>query len=88
MNADGPQALPLAPKERPRPESLRRVSYAFNRFANDNPTMYDAMFTRATRLRFAAPNTVGRHWMPGSLNCRGTPEYEMLGLDSTVRCRT
>jgi AcrR family transcriptional regulator len=33
-------------------EALGRVAHAFSSFAADNPTLYDAMFTRATRLRF------------------------------------
>jgi AcrR family transcriptional regulator len=32
--------------------ALNRVAHAYNRFAADNPILYDAMFTRATRLRF------------------------------------
>jgi AcrR family transcriptional regulator len=43
---DGPPAL-----------ALSRVAYAFRSFATENPALYDAMFTRATRLRFAAPDT-------------------------------
>lgn len=41
----------------PPEETLSRVAHAFSRFAADNPALYDAMFTRATRLRFAAPDT-------------------------------
>ena len=37
--------------------ALSRVAYAFSSFATQNPALYDAMFTRATRLRFAAPET-------------------------------
>src|SRR5689334_14657227 len=33
-------------------EALRRVAHAYSSFAADNPALYDAMFTRATRLRF------------------------------------
>ena len=33
-------------------EELGRVAHAFSRFAAENPALYDAMFTRATRLRF------------------------------------
>jgi AcrR family transcriptional regulator len=36
---------------------LRRVAHAFSSFATDNPALYDAMFTRATRLRFGAEDT-------------------------------
>jgi AcrR family transcriptional regulator len=38
-------------------DALARVAHAFIEFAHDNPAMFDAMFTRATTLRFAAPNT-------------------------------
>jgi AcrR family transcriptional regulator len=38
-------------------EALGRVAHAFNSFATDNPALYDAMFTRATRLRFGAKDT-------------------------------
>jgi len=34
--------------------ALRRVVHAYSKFAAANPVLYDAMFTRATRLRFAA----------------------------------
>src|SRR5215218_9865907 len=33
-------------------EMLSRVAHAYSNFAADNPVLYDAMFTRATRLRF------------------------------------
>src|SRR5215510_12726107 len=36
---------------------LRRVAHAYSSFAIENPALYDAMFTRATRLRFAAKDT-------------------------------
>jgi AcrR family transcriptional regulator len=38
-------------------EALGLVALAFSRFATDNPALYDAMFTRATRLRFGADDT-------------------------------
>ncbi|MFF5291032.1 TetR/AcrR family transcriptional regulator [Paractinoplanes globisporus] len=38
-------------------EALGRVAHAFSAFAASNPALYDAMFTRATRLRFGADNT-------------------------------
>ena len=38
-------------------EALGLVAHAFSDFAADNPALYDAMFTRATRLRFAAEDT-------------------------------
>lgn len=36
---------------------LRRVVHAYIDFAEANPTLYDAMFTRATTLRFADEDT-------------------------------
>lgn len=36
---------------------LARVAHAFIAFARDNPALFDAMFTRATTLPFAAPDT-------------------------------
>ena len=38
-------------------EVLSRVAHAYSSFAAENPVLYDAMFTRATRLRFAAEDT-------------------------------
>jgi AcrR family transcriptional regulator len=38
-------------------DALARVAHAFIRFAHDNPALFDAMFTRATTLQFAAPDT-------------------------------
>jgi AcrR family transcriptional regulator len=34
-----------------------RIAQAYLDFARDNPAVYDAMFTRATTLRFAAQDT-------------------------------
>ena len=36
---------------------LARIAHAYLDFARDNPALYDAMFTRATTLRFAAQDT-------------------------------
>ena len=36
----------------PPEEALSRVAHAFSSFATENPALYDAMFTRTTRLRF------------------------------------
>jgi AcrR family transcriptional regulator len=36
---------------------LRPMAYAYLSFARDNPALYDAMFIRTTRLRFAAEDT-------------------------------
>ncbi len=38
-------------------DPLTRVAHAYLDFARDNPAVYDAMFTRATALRFAAQDT-------------------------------
>ena len=38
-------------------EELGRVAHAFSRFATENPALYEAMFTRATRLRFGTEDT-------------------------------
>lgn len=37
--------------------ALTRVAHAYVRFAAENPALYDAMFSRPTRLRFAAADT-------------------------------
>lgn len=41
-------------------EALTRIARAYLDFARDNPAVYDAMFTRATTLRFAADDTPPR----------------------------
>src|ERR1700730_6057591 len=38
-------------------DAMARVAHAFIGFAHDNPSLFDAMFTRATTLHFAAPDT-------------------------------
>lgn len=38
-------------------DSLAAVAHAYLDFARDNPAVYDAMFARATALRFAAEDT-------------------------------
>lgn len=38
-------------------DTLTRIAHAYLAFARDNPAVYDAMFTRATTLRFAAEDT-------------------------------
>jgi AcrR family transcriptional regulator len=50
-------ALRTARADGPPQTALIRVSQAFNSFATQNPALYDAMFTRATRLQFGAPQT-------------------------------
>lgn len=37
--------------------ALSRIAHAYLNFARDSPAVYDAMFTRATTLRFAAHDT-------------------------------
>jgi len=36
---------------------LAGIAHAYLKFARGNPAVYDAMFTRATNLRFASPET-------------------------------
>jgi AcrR family transcriptional regulator len=38
-------------------DALTRIAHAYLDFAHDNPAVYDATFTRATTLRFAAQDT-------------------------------
>ena len=38
-------------------DGFRRIAHAYVDFARDNPALYDAMFTRATTLHFAADDT-------------------------------
>jgi AcrR family transcriptional regulator len=38
-------------------DALTRIAHAYLDFARDNPAVYDAMFTRATILRFADKDT-------------------------------
>jgi len=38
-------------------DALARVAHAFVGFARDNPALFDAMFTRATTVAFAADDT-------------------------------
>jgi len=38
-------------------DALARVAHAFIGFAHDNPALFDAMFTRATTVRFAVADT-------------------------------
>ena len=52
------QALSQARSGAEEPEqALRRIAHAYTNFARDNPALYEAMFTRATTLRFAADET-------------------------------
>src|SRR6516162_7810658 len=38
-------------------DALTRIAHAYLDFARDNPAVYDAMFTGATTLRFAEPDS-------------------------------
>jgi AcrR family transcriptional regulator len=38
-------------------QEFRRIAHAYIDFARENPALYDAMFTRATTLNFAADDT-------------------------------
>ena len=40
-----------------REQALRRIAHAYIDFARDNPALYDAMFIRASTLRFAVTDT-------------------------------
>jgi len=51
------EALATARRAGDPPEALRRVAHAYITFATENPALYDAMFTRPTRLHFAAEDT-------------------------------
>jgi AcrR family transcriptional regulator len=53
--ADALRAARLA--DGPSAETLTRIAHAYGCFASENPVLYDAMFTRATRLRFGADDT-------------------------------
>jgi AcrR family transcriptional regulator len=52
------EAMSTARRDAARPEeALSRVAHAYSSFATENPALYDAMFTRPTRLRFGAEDT-------------------------------
>lgn len=42
-------------------DALTRTACAFSKFAVDNPALYDAMFSRATRLRFGPDDAPAPH---------------------------
>jgi AcrR family transcriptional regulator len=48
-------------------DALTRTARAFSKFAIDNPALYDAMFSRATRLRFGAGSPAPLHAAFGEL---------------------
>jgi AcrR family transcriptional regulator len=52
------QAMGAARRDAPAGgDPLIRTARAFSKFAADNPALYDAMFSRATRLHFASDDT-------------------------------
>ena len=60
-------------------DALARVAHAFIRFAHDNPALFDAMFTRATTLHFAAPDT------PAELNTAFAELRAAVGMVAATR---
>ncbi|HYZ69344.1 MAG TPA: TetR/AcrR family transcriptional regulator [Mycobacterium sp.] len=55
-------------------DALTRIARAYLDFARDNPAVYDAMFTRATSLRFAAEDT------PPQLEAAFAELHQAVGL--------
>jgi AcrR family transcriptional regulator len=55
-------------------DALARSARAYLDFARDNPAVYDAMFTRATTLRFAAQDT------PPQLHAAFAELHQAVGL--------
>ena len=55
-------------------DALARIAHAYLDFARDNPAVYDAMFARATTLRFAAEDT------PPQLTAAFTELHQAVGL--------
>ncbi len=70
-------AIGAARRDGPPREALRRVAYAFKGFADENPALYDAMFSRATRLRFGVTES------PAAL-VAGFAELRQAIVDSTA----
>jgi AcrR family transcriptional regulator len=60
-------------------DAVARVAHAFIRFAHDNPALFDAMFTRATTLHFAAPDT------PAELNAAFAELRAAVGMVAGTR---
>ena len=56
-------------------EELGRIAHAFSSFASENPALYDAMFTRTSRLRFGAEDT------PAPLTAAFTEIREAVAAD-------
>ncbi|MGH3525348.1 MAG: TetR/AcrR family transcriptional regulator [Mycobacterium sp.] len=59
--------------------ALGRVAHAFIQFAHDNPALFDAMFTRASTLPFAAADT------PPELIAAFTELREAVGMVAGTR---
>ncbi|SPM28415.1 TetR/AcrR family transcriptional regulator [Mycobacterium terramassiliense] len=57
-------------------DTLARIARAYLDFARDNPAVYDAMFTRATALRFGAEDT------PPQLTAAFAALHEAVGMAS------
>src|ERR1700754_872902 len=55
-------------------DTLTRIAHAYLGFARDNPAVYDAMFARATTLRFAAQDT------PPQLTAAFAELHQAVGL--------
>jgi AcrR family transcriptional regulator len=55
-------------------DALTRTARAYLDFARDNPAVYDAMFTRATTLQFAAQDT------PPQLSAAFAALHEAVGM--------
>jgi len=55
-------------------DALARIAHAYLDFARENPAVYDAMFTRATTLRFAAQDT------PPELTAAFAELHQAVGL--------
>ena len=55
-------------------DALTRIAQAYLEFARDNPAVYDAMFTRATNLRFATQDT------PRELTAAFAELHQAVGL--------
>jgi AcrR family transcriptional regulator len=55
-------------------EALARIAHAYLDFARENPAVYDAMFTRATTLRFADQDT------PPELTAAFAELHQAVGL--------
>jgi AcrR family transcriptional regulator len=60
-------------------DALTRIAHAYFDFARDNPAVYDAMFTRATSLRFDAEDT------PPQLTAAFTELHKAVALVTGVQ---